>query len=266
MSLIADRKAHEKFILAFGVVVLAFFLIAYLPLLRERREISGELRDTLVELEARGYGTSEESIMDNLRLVENELRLLRERMGPEAIILEGDPFIAERIDAPFQYFEFDRERNAIVSRLRALANEHETNLAESVIDALPEYVGQDREYLLWARLAMADQVLSGAILNGIDRIESLRWPRMRVVSGDNRELYEEMTVAIRVSGDMEALHPYLIFLVSNEEQVELAGLPAAYAGKRALFIDRFILRKESMEQPDRIVADLVIKGFLEIDG
>lgn len=265
MAFISDRKAYEKLILAFGVLVFLVYAFLYLPLNRELRELSAALEETLAELEEKGYGISQESIMENLRRVESEIGRLRDGDAPGDRTLESDPLISDRLDAPFQYFEYDRERSSIITQLRGLAAEHGVALAPEVIEELPEYVGQERDYLLWARLALANQVLRGAVVNGVDRVETLRFPRIRVVAGEERELYEEVMLAVRLTGDLEAVHPFLLYLVMDAAQSEAAGIPEAYPGKLPLYIDRFILRKKSIEEPGRVVADLVIKSFLKLD-
>ena len=264
MTFFTERNTCEKAILLFGVIVLLGFLFVYLPLTRERREVTEDLQTTRAALAQHGYGMDAELIMANLRTVESELRLLRNENGTGGWTLETDPFLSDRIDGPFQYFEFDRERNAVVSQLRVLASEHGVLMDPGVTETLPEYVGQEREYRLWGQLALANQVLRGAVHNGVGSIESLGMPRVRVVTGDNRELYEELTVAIRVTGPMEALQSFLLYLVMDADQVDSAGLPAAYAGKRPLFVDRFVLRKKDLNEPEEVIADLSIKSFIKI--
>ena len=264
MTLFTERNACEKTILLFGVIVLLTFLVVYFPLTRERREITEMLEANRSLLERHGYGMEEELIMANLRTVESELRLLRNENGAEGWTLETDPFLRDRIDEPFQYFEFDRERNAVVSQLRVLASENGVVLNPGVTETLPEYVGQEREYRLWAQLALANQVLRGAVRNGLGSIESLQLPRVRVVTSDDRELYEELTLTIRVIGPMDALQSFLLYLAMDADQVEAAGLPAAYSGKRPLFVDQFVLRKKDLREPEEVIADLSIKSFIKI--
>lgn len=264
MNLFTERKTYEKTILLFGVVVLLAFLFVYLPLTREKRELANDLKETLGILEERGYGVEQEWIMANLRTVEGEIRLLKNENGTEGWTLENDPFIRDRINAPFQYFEFDRERNSVVSQLRVLAAERGVSLNPGVTESLPEYVGQTRDYRLWAQLALAHQVLRGAMENGVSAVESLSLPRIRVVVGEDAELYEEVGVTIRLTGRMDALQPFFLFLAMDAAQVEAAGMPEIYPGKRPLFIDRFLLRKKDLREPDEVIADLSIKSFLRI--
>lgn len=265
MNFIFKRPMYEKVVLALGVLVLLVYLLVYLPLLRERRELVQQLESAVEELNEMGYGTTEEAVMENLRRVEDELRILREITLEGHRTLDSDPMIENRIDAPFQYFEFDQERNSVISRLRRTASGEGVEIDDAVIEALPEYVGQAREHLLWAQLALANQVLLGAVENGVDRVESLRFGRIQRVVSDDREVFEEVNLEIGLRGGMDSLNAFLLYLILDAEQIETAGLPEAYPGKRGLFIDRFLLRKEAVDNPDGVVTELVIKSFLRVD-
>ncbi len=265
MRFLSNRPTYEKVIWALGLLVLLVYLVLYLPPTRERRELVQDLETIVQRLERKDYGVDEETVLKNLRRVDAELRLLRSLDREDNRTLETDPMVAGRIAAPFQYFEFDREKNAMISRIRRRAAQQGVEVRDEVVDALPDYVGQEREYLLWAQLALANQVLLGAVENGLDRISHLRFPQVRRVVAEDREVFEEVALRIRVGGRMDALNPFLLYLILDAEQVEEAGLPNAYSGKRALFIDRFVLRKEAIERPDDVIAELEIKSILKRD-
>ncbi len=265
MRFLSNRQTYEKVILALGLLVFLVYLAVYLPLVRERRERVVELEAIVQRLEEKQYGVSEETVMENFRRVDAELRLLRSIDREDNRTLDTDPLIMDRVTAPFQYFEFDQEKNMIISRIRREASARGVVIDDEVIEALPEYVGQERDYLLWAQLALANQVLLGAVESGLDNIKSLRFPRVQRIVSDDREIFEEVTLHLRVSGEMSALNPFLLYLVMDAEQVEEAGLPDIYSGKRALFIDRFVLRKKAIERPDEVVAELEIKSFFKRD-
>ncbi len=262
---LSNRSNFEKGVLILGVIVLLIYFVVYIPLSREKRQLVRTVESVVEELRENGYGTSEEEVTETLRRVEEDLRLLRNIDQTGHRPLDTDPLIKERIGSPFQYFEFDRERSAIISELRSSASAKGVTIDQEVIEALPDYVGQGRTYLLWAQLSLANQVLRGAVENGVERIETLQFPTVQRIAGQENEFMEEVSVRIRLAGTMQEIHPFLLYLLMDADQVERAGLPDAYSGKGGLFIDRFAIRKKSLEEPDHVVADLAIKSFIKLN-
>jgi len=179
--------------------------------------------------------------------------------------LELDPGIRAKMREPFQLISFQNERQVVIEELESLALTNKVVLAREVVDSFPKYTADQRQpSLLWAQLEFMHQLLLLAIHNRIGLIKDVDLPPIQTqpIPGVTQGFVDHIPVRIQLVASMEAIARLLLSLPLKSEEMSTLQLPELPEPKPAFFIDRFLIRKHSLDKPDEVDLDLRTCGFV----
>jgi hypothetical protein len=85
--------------------------------------------------------------------------------------------VRERMNAPFQLVDYENERGKQQDDLRKLAAQHQVTIAPAVFEGYPAHTADVKQpTLLWAELALIEDVLTTAIRCKVTAIHALNVP------------------------------------------------------------------------------------------
>ncbi len=176
-----------------------------------------------------------------------------------------DPPIREKIRLPFQLFEFQNERQLQIETLGKLGREKNVVIAPATFVGFPNYSSEQKQPgLLWGQLAMVQYALAAGIqcqLTSIDNL-SASLPRPITTETNQPASADELSVTLEVTGTSPAITRFLLCLALKPEEAKAMGLPVASENKPALFVDRILMRKYSIEKPDLFKLQLRVTAVV----
>src|SRR5208337_4140978 len=73
---------------------------------------------------------------------------------------------------------------------------------------------------------------------------------------------DELSVNLEVTGTSPALTRFLLCLALKPDEAKAMGLPVVSGNKPALFVDRLLMRKNTLEKPDSFKLELRITALV----
>lgn len=190
------------------------------------------------------------------------LETARKKAAPRTELGEA---VRERMNAPFQLVDYENERGKQQDDLRKLAAQHQVSIAPAVFDGFPAHTADVKQpALLWAELALIEELLTTAIHCKVASIQSLSVPLALTSAPPPSRIraLAEIPVQLELTGEAPKVLRFLESLPLRAEGLKAAGLPDAATNKPSLYIDRLVLRKQSPDKPDEIRAALRVVGFV----
>lgn len=173
--------------------------------------------------------------------------------------------VRERMNAPFQLVDYENERGKQQDDLRKLAAQHQVTLAPAVFEGYPAHTADVKQpTLLWAELALIEDLLTTAIRCKVAAIHSLNVPLAltNAPPPEGVRTLAEIPVQIEFTAAAPVVAQLLQSLPLRADEMKAAGLPEVATNKPAMFIERLTLRKQSPEKPEEVRASLRVVGFV----
>lgn len=247
------------------LAALAYHFLMIRPLEREAREMDARAAATLDRLAAAGHGMNSEAVAGNLRRIQADIDAFTEIGRDRRRSLQLPPEIRGRFDRPFQLLDFEQVKFLVVDRIREASEEADVELFEGWEQQFPTYSPRmERPYLLWAQLAVMDQLLSAVIASGIEKVEGIQLITTESMEGlpQRTGQHQEIPVRMQLTGEMEAIHSFLMRLPLSGEEMEALEIETRAGPKSPFFLSRFILKKSSREEADQVSLELLVSGYL----
>jgi hypothetical protein len=175
----------------------------------------------------------------------------------------------EQIRAPFQILDYENARTRLAETLVGLARSRKIALDPGVTNGLPVRTPETTEPgLLWARLAVAREVLLAALHCQVGAVRELaQLPALSHRSRlDGRRLYEELPMRLEVVGALDAVNRWLTSLPLTGPELEAVGLAGVLTNKPALFLSHLRLRKSAPDRPAEVRAEVVVSGLVPLEA
>jgi hypothetical protein len=257
--------------LAIGALLAGYFVFVYRPLSRN----AAELRVSLLQTQRRFPSAATPGAppqQPDLERISQELDLIRaagERLDTEKEEILArcalDPAVRTKMREPFQLISFQNERQVLIEDLTKLAQTSSVKLDPSVLPSFPEYTADQRQpSLLWAQMEFLRHILILAIRTGVTLIEHVELPpvQVHILPGAPPASLDQVNIRIQVIGSMRSVSQFLMALPLRAEEMSPFYLPEMPARKPAMFIDRLLIRKHSLQMPDEVQLDLRTCGFV----
>jgi hypothetical protein len=179
------------------------------------------------------------------------------------LVLDGP--IREKIRLPFQLFEFQNERQLRIEKLGKLGQEKNVVMAPATFLGFPDYSSEQKQPgLLWGQLALVQYALEAGLLCQLASIDNLSagLPRPATPEENQPASADELSVNLEVTGTSPALTRFLLCLALKPDEAKAMGLPVVSGNKPALFVDRLLMRKYTLEKPDSFKLELRITALV----
>ncbi len=268
-SFLLHERSRRTLILVVALALAAAYLFVLLPVSRRADKLSEPLDKTWRRLSAALHQTNDLSIdfvgiTNQLEATRQAIAVLAKARQKSLARADFGDAVRERINAPFQLVDYENERGNKQDDLRKLAAQSKVTVAPAVFDGFPVHTADVRQpELLWAELALIENLLTTAIRCKVTAIESLNVPTA-FTNGRTFGTWtlSEIPVRVELTATASSIAALLQSLPLRADEMKAAGLPEALAQKPALFFDRLTLRKHSPEKPDEVHASLRIVGFV----
>jgi len=180
--------------------------------------------------------------------------------------LSIDPNYQNRALTPFKLVEYQADRNNAIAAVEKTAKNKKVKIEPEVFEAFPIHrSNQPRPHLLWAELALSQQLLLCMIQASVESISELSI-EPRTDTGDDPMQLKPLTLEVTFSCSSPALSRLLVMLPLNSETIrERLELPDYPEHKPSLFVDRILIRKNSTEKPSQVGVWMKIVGFVPPD-
>ena len=265
------NERRRSFLVPLAALVLAAgYLFVVLPLARRVDQLNEPLNAAWRKLSASLGQTNNVTIdfttLTNQLDVTSEamtaLEIARKKAAARTALGEA---VLERMRAPFQLVVYEEERGKQQDDLFRLATQNQVALAPAVFDGFPAHTADVRQpSLLWAELALVQDLLTMAIHCKVTGIQSLSVPIVFTNAPPPSGVRSITEIPIRMDliGEAPKVASFLQSLPLRGEELSAAGLPAVATNKPALYLDRLVLRREVPEKPDEVHASLRIVGYV----
>jgi hypothetical protein len=165
----------------------------------------------------------------------------------------------------FTLLDYESERVRQVAELNNLAKQCQVTIEPPVLMSFPDFTGNMKQpEFLWAALSMVNSLLATAVQCKVTAIHSLDVPVVLTNEPPQNSQLQVMEIPLQVelTGSGETLLKLLQNLPLRADEMAAAGLPEGRPDKAPLFIERFIIRKQSPEKPDELRVSLRTVGFV----
>lgn len=180
---------------------------------------------------------------------------------------QAPPELRERLRAPFQLLEYDRERFRLQAELRGMAETNKVSLDPSVLNAYPEFSSTlSQPTLLWAQLAVVQELALTAVAHRPRALTALvpLPPRLHGVGENRRPTWVEFPVRLEMRGGKDALVNFVRCLPWRVEELVAQGRAALPHKHQALFVEQFLLKNEPGYQNEARL-DIVASSFIALE-
>lgn len=263
-------KQSQAILLAGGGLLALCYFFMYRPLVSTSAALDKPLIglwQTLVTTNSQDQ-TLEGLDLDDFETTLQHAQLLRARFdavrGALLARLDLEPFITRKLSEPFQLIDFQNEREIRILELKSLAEQHSVRLDPELLETFPNYPASlGPSSLLWAQMALAENVLATAIRCGASGISKIGVRPVRAASaspGAGTD-FEEILIDLELSGEMPAVSRFLASLPLRTDELVSMGLPEGAPEKTALFIERILLLKQSTDEFDKVFLKTVLSGY-----
>ena len=269
-SFLLNERRRRSLVPLAALTLTAGYLFVLLPLGRRADKLKDPLDKAWLKLSASLGQTNNPTIdfvgitnqLEATRQAIAALETARKKAAARADLGEA---VRERMNAPFQLVDYESERGKQQDDLRKLAAQHEVTLAPAVFEGYPAHTADVRQpTLLWAELALIEDILTTAIRCKVGAIHSLSVPLAltNAPPPEGVRTLAEIPVQIEFTAAAPVVAQLLQSLPLRADEIKAAGLPEVPANKPALFIERLTLRKQSPEKVEEVRASLRVVGFV----
>jgi hypothetical protein len=269
-SLLLHERRRRLLIVIAALALAAGYMFVLLPVSQRADKLNEPLDKTWHKLAAVLNQTNNLSI--DFVGITNQLEATRQAFAAlakarQAALSRADfgDVVRERLNAPFQLVDYESERGAQQDYFRKLAAQTKVTIAPAVFEGFPVHTADLKQPdLLWAELAMIENLLTMAIRCKVTTIASLQSPTAFTNPPPPRGTWSlaEIPVRIELTAPAAAIASLLQSLPRRADEIKAAQLPEALPQKPALLLDRLILRKQSPDKPDEVHASLRVVGFV----
>ena len=173
--------------------------------------------------------------------------------------------IKAKLNGPFQNVEYQDYRSQQMVEMEKLAKQHQVTLELPVRAGYPDYSTDIRQpTILWAALSFVDSILATALQCKVSVIHSLDVPLSLTNEPPTNPATSltEIPLQLEITGSAASVLKLLQNLPLRAEELRKTGLAEARPDKAPLFIDRFIMRKQSPDKPDEVRVSLRALGYV----
>lgn len=264
------KYKHRALLPLAGLALAAYYLLVFVPLSHRADNLDEPLQGAWRKL-ATALGQTNATAID-FRHITNQLSETRQALAilenaKEKTIarLELAPALRAKLNAPFQLMDYEYERSSRLDELSRQAKQHRVLVEPAVFAGFPEHTADITEpALLWAALALTDDLVNTALRSKVTAIHSLDVPLAltNAPSQDNTGRWVEMPLQIEFTASATNAAILLRSLPLRADELRAAGLPEADPQKAPLFIDRLIIKKQSPDKLDAVRVWLQVVGFV----
>ena len=269
-SFLSNERRRRSLVPLAALALTAGYLFVLMPL-GQRADRMKEPLDKAWGKLAASLGQSNSSTIDFVG-VTNQLEATRQAIAAmetarkkAAARADLGEAVRERMSAPFQLVDYENERGKQQDDLRRLAAQNQVTIAPAVYEGYPVHTADVKQpALLWAELALIEDVLTTAIRCKVTAIHALNAPLALTNSPppEGVRTLAEIPVQFEFTAAAPVVTQLLRSLPLRADEMKAAGLPEVATNKPALFIERLTLRKQSPEKPDEVRASLRVVGFV----
>jgi hypothetical protein len=253
-----------------GAAVAAYYLLVFVPLANRARSVDAPLQKAWQKLATSLDQTNATTldfgqITNQLNETRQELALVEDARKKAAAHLESAAELRAKLSAPFQLVDYQNERSRQIDGLDRQAKKEKISVDPVVFAGFPEHTADMMDpSLLWAALALTDELLETAVKCKVAAIHSLEVainttnPAPSEVTGR----WAEIPLQLEFTASADNAIKVIQSLPLRAEEIKAAGLPATSPQKTPLFIDRLIIRKESPDKVDEARVYIRAIGFV----
>jgi hypothetical protein len=253
-----------------GLALVVYYALFYLPLARRAASLDEPLQKGWRKLAA-SLDQTNATTLDLARLT-NQLSETRQALAvientkqEAALRLELSAALKAKMGAPFQLVDYQNERSKLIDELDKTAKEQKITVDVAVFAGFPEHtIDTTDPALLWPALSLAEDLLGTAIRCKVTAIHSLEVPLAMTNSPapEAAGRWDQIPMQVEFTASADSAEKFVQSLPLRAEELRTAGLPAAPADKTPLFIDRLIIKKQSLEKTDEVRVWLQAIGFV----
>ncbi len=253
-----------------GIALALYYVLVFLPLSQRSENLDEPLQRAWRRLAASLDQTNAttlnfQQITNQLEATGRALKLVRDAQREAAARLELAPSLRAKLTAPFQLVDYEYERSLQMDQLARDAAKQHVAVDPGVFIGFPEHTADVQEPgLLWAALALTDDVLDMAVRCQVTALHSLEVPLAltNAAASERPGHWSEIPVQVEFTAAASNALRLVQSLPLRADEIHAAGLPEAPAGKLPVFIDRLIIKKESPEKLDQVRVGLRAVGFV----
>ena len=253
-----------------GLVLLAYYVLFYLPLARRAASLDEPLQKNWRKLAA-SIDQTNATTLDLARLT-NQLNETREALAlventkkEAALRLELSAALKAKMSAPFQLVDYQNTRSQQIDELYKQSRELKIEIDAAVFTGFPEHTIDTADpTLLWPALALSHELLKTALLSRVTAIHSLEVP-LSATNQAGPEAYgrwDQVPLQIEFTASADSADRFIQSLPLRAEEIRAAGLTPSSPDKSPLFIDRLIIKKQTPAKPDEVRVWLQAVGFV----
>jgi len=253
-----------------GLALVAYYFFVYTPLARRAASLDAPLQRDWNKLAASIEQTNSTSL--DLGRLTNQLNETRAALAQventrqqAAARLDLSPELKARMSAPFQLVDYQNERGKQIDELDKQAKDQKIAIDPVVYTGFPEHtIDTTDPSLLWPALELTDQMLGTAIQCKVTAIHSLDVPLLMTNSGPPEAYgrWDQIPLQLEFTASADNAAHFLQSLPLRSDELRAAGLPVGNTNKVPLFIDRLIVKKQSVEKIDEVRVWLQAIGFV----
>ena len=254
-----------------GAGLALFYLFGFLPLAHEASNLDAPLDSAWHKLAA-SLDQSNAMAIDFVHLTNQlsetrqDLAIMEDTKKKAAGRLELAPGLKARLNDAFQLVDFQNERSKQMDDLDHLAKDRQITIDPAVYTGFPEHTVDIRDpTLLWAALALTDDLLATAVRCKVSAIHSLEVNLDLTNSPSQADLsrhWVQIPIQLEFTASGDSAAKLVQSLPLRAEEIKAAGLPEAPPEKAPLLIERLIIRKQSPEKLDEVRVWLQTVGFI----
>ncbi len=266
-----DLETRYRSILPLLAVVMgAVYLFVFVPLDRKARSLDTPLQQSWRQLaDALGHTNALKldfsSITNQFKATRTAITAFETALRQARARVELDPGLRDQVKSPFAVVEYQYEAGRRMDALIRHSKQAGVQLEPAVLVGFPKPSADMQEpSLLWAELLFLDSLLTTAINAKVTTVHYLaaELPLTNSPPTDQRLRVAELPLQVELTGGIASVARFLQALPLRGDEIQAAGLPAAPTNKPALFMDRLVLRKSSIERPDEVRVSLRAVGFV----
>ncbi|MEK7685290.1 MAG: hypothetical protein AAB466_07710 [Verrucomicrobiota bacterium] len=266
------QKQHlQRLLILSGLCLALYYVAVYRPLAQRAEALDEPLTSLWRQLATANLqndpagGVDLVAASQNLRQARTWLAAMNRQSGQIEARIALEAEIRSRMKAPFQLVDFQNERQLRIEQLSQLAKQNQVALEPTVLAGLPEFNTETKEpALLWGQLGFASHLLRTAIQCKVPSIKTLHLPSSQSypARGASQDALEEIPLHLELSGPMNVISKFLLSLPLRAEEIKVHSLPEAAPAKPAMFLDRFLLRKQSPDKAEEVSLTVRVCGFI----
>jgi len=247
-----------------------YYLVGFLPLAHEASNLDTPLDSAWHKLAASLDQTNAlaidfAQITNQLNETRQALATLEDTKKKAASRLEVAPGLRARLNDSFQLVDFQNERSKQMDDLTSLAKERQITIDPAVYVGFPEHTIDIHDpSLLWAALALSEDLLSTAVQCKVTAIHSLEvnLDLTNAPALDAPRRWTQIPIQMEFTASGDNALKVIQSLPLRADELHAAGLPEASPEKVPLFLERLIVRKQSPEKLDEVRVWLRAVGFI----